>query len=86
MKISQSSSFVKYELNEEEFKVGTHLSIETRAILQNLIADCAEEKITSTYDPSDPLKYAQVEAELQGKIGILKYVLSLESQYHPEVN
>lgn len=86
MKLSQQSSFIKYELTAEEFITGTHLSLETRAVVQNLIADYAEEMITLTYDPSNPQRFLQAEAELQGKIGILKYLLSLESQSKPEVN
>lgn len=86
MKLSQNSSFIKYDLTADEFLQGTHFSLENRAVMQNLIADFAEEKIGMTYDPEHPLQFQQAEAELQGKIGILKYLLSLEAQSKPEVN
>lgn len=85
MKYSANSSFVKYDMTADEFKAGCHFSPESRALIQNIIADSAEEKIGLAYDPSEPLRFAQAEAELQGKIGILKYLLSLESQFQPEV-
>lgn len=77
MLVNTDSSFIKYNLTPDEFKVGCTFSPEQRAVLQNLISDAAEEKVTLTYDPENPLKFTQVEAELQGKIGILKYLLEL---------
>ncbi len=80
------SSFMKYHLTAPEYEAGCKFTSEQRAVIQNLIADCAEEKLVLTFDPEHPLQFAQAEAELQGKIGILKYLLSLEAQLTPEVN
>lgn len=86
MKISVNSSFLRYDLSPEELKTAFHFSLESRALIQNIIADSAEEKIALTVDCNNPLQNLQAEAELQGKIGILKYLLSLEAQNQPEVN
>jgi hypothetical protein len=79
MIINTNSSFVSYQLTPGELEAGSHFSPEQRAVIQNLIAETAEEKVSLTYDPSNPLKFTQAEAELQGKIGILKYLLELEN-------
>lgn len=81
MQLNTGSSFVSYILTEGELKAGSHFSVEQKAVIQNLISDIAEEKVALTYDPNNPLKFTQAEAELQGKIGILKYLLSLESTF-----
>jgi hypothetical protein len=86
MRASLTSSFLKYDLTQGEFEGGCRFSSDQRAVIQNLIADCAEEKIALTFDVNNPQVFVQAEAELQGKIGILKYLLSLESQLPPEVN
>jgi hypothetical protein len=85
MRVSPNSAFIKYELTAAEIKEGSHFSSAQRALIQNLIADSAEEKISLTFDPTNPLAFAQAEAELQGKIGILRYLLSLDSQIPLEV-
>lgn len=77
---SLTSTFIKYNLSETERKAGSVFSTEQRAVIQNIIADTAEEKIALTYDPNQPLQFAQREAELTGQIGILKYLLELENE------
>lgn len=79
MQLNTDSSFVSYILTAGEIEAGSHFSTEQRAVIQNLIAETAEEKVSLTFDPNNPLKFTQAEAELQGKIGILKYLLSLET-------
>lgn len=78
------TSLTRFELTPDELQAGSHFNPEQKAVLQNLIADCAEEKISLKFDPSKPHEFQQAEAELQGKIGILKYLLSLESQFIPQ--
>lgn len=81
MNISDKSSFVRYEMTESEIKAGSIFTLDQRAVMQNLIADAAEEKIALTFDTNNPQQFIQREAELTGQIGILKYLLDLQSQY-----
>jgi len=46
-----------------------------RQWIQYLISLSAMERLALTYDPSQPLVFAQQEAELKGKIGILQHLL-----------
>lgn len=77
MIMNAESSFVSYQLTEEEFNDGSAFTVTQRAVLQNLLSEAAEEKVALTFDPKNPEGFVQQEAELQGKIGILKYLLSL---------
>ena len=71
------SSFISYNLTGKDLESAYAFSTEQRALLQNLLAEAAEEKIALTFDPLNPQGFVQQEAELQGKIGILRYILSL---------
>jgi hypothetical protein len=73
------NAFTSYTLNAAEYKAGSSFSSEQRAILQNLLSEAAIEKVNLTFDPTNPMKFTQAEAELQGKIGILQYLLDLEN-------
>jgi hypothetical protein len=79
-----SSSFITYNLTPAQVAAGSTFTLDQRFVIQNLIASAAEEKIALTFDPSNPNSFIQREAELMGQIGILKYLLSLESSNLPE--
>jgi hypothetical protein len=80
MIVNTNSTFIKYDLTDDEIRAGRTFSPEHRAIIQNLISDLAEEKVSLTYNPDEPLKFAQREAELAGQIGILKYLLEINKE------
>lgn len=76
------NSFTRYQLTEEEQLSGQILTTSNYHVIQNLIADAAEARLAHTYDPANHLSFIQREAELQGQIGILKFLLeaSLNAQ------
>lgn len=69
------TSLTKYSLSEAEYKAGSMFTLAQHQVIQNLIAEASEEKVALKYDPNNPVLFAQREAELQGKIGILKFLL-----------
>jgi hypothetical protein len=71
------NSFTRYSLTSEELQRGQILTPENSYVIQNLISDIAEEKLSLKYDPQNPIDFAQREAELQGQLGILKMLLEL---------
>jgi hypothetical protein len=73
------STFTRYSLNQEEIINGQTLTTANLQLIQNYIVDAAEEKLALKFDPSNPLAFAQREAELQGQIGILKMLVELAS-------
>ena len=76
---SIESSFLTFTLTPAETKAGSTFTLDQKAVIQNLIGGIAEEKIALTFDPTNPQVFIQREAELMGQLGILKYLLSLES-------
>ena len=82
--INNSSSFLSYHLTPAQEAAGSTFTLDQKAVIQNLIASAAEEKIALTFDPTNRSIFIQREAELTGQIGILKYLLSLESIIPPQ--
>ena len=80
------STFSRYHLTEDEQAQAYSLSTLNLQHLQNLICSAAEEKLSMKFDPSNPLAFAQREAELQGQIGILKYLVELASTPLPSLD
>ena len=69
------TSMTRYDLSEMEYRTGTTLNVYQSQVIQNLIADCAEEKINLKFDPNNPVNFAQQEAALTGKLEVLRYIL-----------
>ncbi len=83
LKVSQ---FSQYELTESETLAGSILSQEQIYVIQNLISSIAAEKLALKFTPESPLEFAQREAELQGQIGILTYLLDVSENTTNAVN
>lgn len=67
--------FTSWKLSETERQLGFLYSDLQLCNIQNLILEAAEAKISLTLDPLNPFEFVQREAELQGQIGILEYLL-----------
>ena len=79
------STFTRFQLTPEEISSGQTLTTNNLYLLQNLICDAAEEKLALKFDPTNPLAFAQREAELQGQIGILKLLVELSASTSPTI-
>ena len=80
------STFTRYSLTQEEQQSAQTLTTLNLQHLQNLICDAAEKRIAMTLDPANPIAYAQEAAELQGQIGILKFLVELSQVANPSLN
>lgn len=69
------SLFTTYEFSPSEAIQASILPLLNQAFIQNKIAELATVKVNLTYDPEHPLKFQQEEAELQGQIKILQYLI-----------
>lgn len=83
---NHTSSFYSWILTPQETLTGSILTITQKQCIQNQICSLAEERISLPYTPNDPLVFQQRDAELQGQIGILKYLLSLSEEAEKQVN
>lgn len=72
-----TNSFTSYSLSEQEFIQGSFLSLLQKQCIQNQISSLAEQKLNLKYTPENPMSFLQVEAELQGGLNALRYLLTL---------
>lgn len=70
-----NTSFTRFELSSQEQIHGQILTPLNCLVIQNLLAQNAEEKMKLKFDPEKPSVFIQREAELQGTIGILQFLL-----------
>lgn len=70
-----NNEFQSWNLSQDELASGYRFSDEQLAVLHNEIATIAHNKINLKFDPSDPIKFAQIEADLAGQINILRYLI-----------
>lgn len=82
----QINSFSSFALTEEEQVSGSVFSADQKRVMQNLISEAAEESLNLTYDGTNPIKYAQQEAYLKGKIDILKWLIEASDAYEAASN
>lgn len=71
------NSFSSYKLSEQEILAGSILSPLQQMCIQNQISALAEEKLSLQFTPNDVNQFLQKEAELQGQINALKYLITL---------
>lgn len=70
--------FNSEEQSADSYAAAVHLSPETRVWLRNRLLEVAQQKLLLTYDPANPTMFMQAEAELQGRLRELMYVLEAE--------
>ncbi len=85
--LNPSSLFQSWILSPKELLQGSILTQLQKQCIQNQISAAAAEKTLLKYDPDSALKFLQREAELQGQIGALQYLITLseeaEKQFDP---
>lgn len=79
------NSFTRHSLTQEEQSSGQSLTSNNIMVIQNLISDVAEKRISMVLDPLNPVAYAQEAAELQGQMGILKFLLECSESVNPSL-
>lgn len=70
------NEFARYSLTEEEEHQGALLTLNQQHVIQNLIADAAEEKLALPIDPNNTSEFIQQESFLKGQIKVLTYMLA----------
>jgi hypothetical protein len=81
-----NNTFTTFKLTEEEQASGQTLTTNNLMVLQNLMASAAEEKLALKFDPTNPMEFAQREAELMGQIGILRLLVELAASSSPTIS
>ena len=75
--LDPQNPFQAWVLSDEEKLQGYVLTSLQKQVLQNERCTAANQKIALDFDQEQPLKFAQEEAELKGKIGIISFLLEM---------
>lgn len=76
------NSFSQFSLTPEEQTAGELLTTTQVQVIRNLLAGEALKRIALTFDPTQPMQFAQAEAEIQGAIGAYTYLLEASEIAH----
>ncbi len=75
--LDYTNPFQSWVLTQEEILQGQVLTSLQKQVIQNERAALANKRIALKFDPEHPLRFQQEDAELQGQIGILSYLLEM---------
>jgi len=70
-----NTSFTKLELSDRDTLTGHILTSLNLAVIQNLRASIAEQKLNLEFTPNDVLSFTQQEAFLKGQLDILQHLI-----------
>ena len=73
--LSQSSTFVKWELTPREELQGSVLSIPQKQVIQNEIEAIANQILGLQFDATDPSKFIQDDSFLKGRLNAYQSLL-----------
>lgn len=71
--------FTEWEFTTKEAYVATRFTELNLMLIQTLIAQAAVRRTNLHYDPKEPEKFMQQEAEITGEIGAYEHLLTLFS-------
>lgn len=77
--LNPESLFQSWVFSEQEQKLCSVLTLLQKQAIQNQICQLATERTTLEYNPTDPLKFLQRDAELKGQIIALQYLITLSN-------
>lgn len=69
------STFNRYALTDEEQITGAQLTSSQKFIIQNQLADIADQILSLDYEPSDPLQFAIQHSFLKGQMAVYRHML-----------
>lgn len=77
MPTPKSNSFTEFTFTQEELFAATRFSTLQLMLIQTLASRAAQDRLEIMYDPVNPVKFAQQEAESKGEIGAYNNLLML---------
>lgn len=84
--LDPQNPFQGWILTPEELLQGQVFTSLQKQVLQNERATLAAKRISLQFDPEHPLKFQQADAELQGQIGIISYLLEMSTAAETALN
>lgn len=68
-------TFTHWNLSSAEILQGSILSSQQKQVLQNELAQIAEQIVNLEFDASNPVAFAQNDAHLKGQMSIIRFLL-----------
>ena len=68
-------TFTHWNLSRTEILQGSVLSGQQKQVLQNELAQIAEQVVNLEFDPGNPVSFAQNDAHLKGQMSIIRFLL-----------
>jgi len=82
--LNPDSIFQSWILSQQETIQGSMLTSAQKRVIQNQIAQLAQEKTLLKFDPANIHSFTQREAELQGSISALQFLLATSTEFEKE--
>ena len=74
--LNHNNPFQSWVLTPQEEIQGSILNLTQKQVIQNRISELMQEKTLLKFTPDNAHSFIQREAELQGQIGILQYLIA----------
>lgn len=81
-----TNTFSTFSLSDEEALQGSILTVTQKQVIQNKLAEVAEEKLALEVDSKDIDFFLQQEASLKGQLDILRWLLEAAEAAEETVN
>jgi len=69
-------AFSKWSMSDEEILMASVLNPQQKQLIQSDLAQTAEQILSLTYDPLNPVDFAQQDAHLKGQMAAYRYILT----------
>jgi hypothetical protein len=83
--LNPDNTFQSWVMTPQELAQGAIFTITQKQYIQNQIANLAQEKLNLNYDSTNPILYAQRQAELHGQVLALQFLLSTSATMEKEL-
>jgi hypothetical protein len=80
MGLRSTNSFTSYDLTDSEVLQGSILNDLQIQVIQNEMAQVAEQILQLAYDPLNPQKFVQDDSFLKGQLSVLRVMLMRSSE------
>lgn len=84
--LSPYSMFASWVMTPSERDQGTMLTTLQKQCIQNQVCQLAQERNQLKYDPSNPMVFMQRDAELQGQILALQFLITSSEEVESRLN
>ena len=79
------SAFTRYTITHKEELAGKILTLDQKIVIQNELAQVAEQILGLVYMPQDPLEFVKQDAFLKGQMSVYRVLLDASDECEAEL-